>query len=111
MDEAANDVRDKVARVRGRLPPEVDDPQISKADSDSDPVISLSFSSEVHSRLELTELVERLVVQRLQTIPGVAAVELRGLRVRNATVGRCHQAGRVQPHRGGPRARVAPAEC
>ncbi len=80
IDEAANDVRDKVARVRGRLPPEVDDPQISKADSDSDPVISLSFSSDVHSRLELTELVERLVVQRLQTIPGVAAVELRGLR-------------------------------
>lgn len=80
IDEAANDVRDKVARVRGRLPPEVDDPQISKADSDSDPVISLSFSSDSHSRLELTELVERLVVQRLQTIPGVAAVELRGLR-------------------------------
>jgi multidrug efflux pump len=80
IDEAANDVRDKVARVRGRLPPEVDDPQISKADSDSDPVISLSFSSEIHSRLELTELVERLVVQRLQTIPGVAAVELRGQR-------------------------------
>ncbi len=80
MDEAANDVRDKVARVRGRLPPEVDDPQISKADSDSDSVISLSFRSEIHSRLELTELVERLVVQRLQTIPGVAAVELRGQR-------------------------------
>jgi multidrug efflux pump len=80
IDEAANDVRDKVARVRGRLPPEVDDPQISKADSDSDSVISLSFSSDVHTRLELTELVERLVVQRLQTIPGVAAVELRGQR-------------------------------
>ena len=80
IDEAANDVRDKVARVRGRLPPEVDDPQISKADSDADPVISLSFSSDIHSRLELTELVERLVVQRLQTIPGVAAVELRGQR-------------------------------
>lgn len=80
IDEAANDVRDKVARVRGRLPPEVDDPQISKSDSDSDTVISLSFSSDIHSRLELTELVERLVVQRLQTIPGVAAVELRGQR-------------------------------
>ncbi len=80
IDEAANDVRDKVARVRGRLPPEVDDPQISKADSDADPVISLSFNSEQHSRLELTELVDRLAVQRLQTIPGVAAVELRGQR-------------------------------
>jgi len=78
MDEAANDVRDKVARVRGRIPSEVDDPQISKADSDSDSIISLSFRSEMHSRLELTELVERLVVQRMQTIPGVASVELRG---------------------------------
>ncbi|MBI4622801.1 MAG: efflux RND transporter permease subunit [Verrucomicrobia bacterium] len=80
IDEAANDVRDKVARVRGRLPTEVDDPQISKADSESDPVVSLSFNSEGHSRLELTELVDRLAVQRLQTIPGVASVELRGQR-------------------------------
>ena len=80
MDEAANDVRDKVARVRGRIPPEVDDPQISKADSDSDSVISVSFRSDIHSRLELTELVDRLAVQRMQTIPGVASVELRGER-------------------------------
>jgi len=80
MDEAANDVRDKVARVRGRIPPEVDDPQISKADSDSDSVISISFRSDAHTRLELTELVERLALQRMQTIPGVANVELRGLR-------------------------------
>lgn len=80
IDEAANDVRDKVARVRGRLPPEVDDPQISKADSDADPVISLSFNSDRHDRLQLTELVDLYVVQRLQTIPGVAAVELRGQR-------------------------------
>lgn len=80
IDEAANDVRDKVARVRSRLPPQVDDPQISKADSDADPVISLSFNSEQLTRLELTELVDRLAVQRLQTIPGVASVELRGQR-------------------------------
>jgi multidrug efflux pump len=80
MDEAANDVRDKVARVRSRIPPEVDDPQISKADSDSDSVISVSFRSDVHSRLELTELVDRLAVQRMQTIPGVANIELRGER-------------------------------
>ncbi len=80
MDEAANDVRDKVARVRSRLPSEVDDPQISKSDADSDSVISVSFRSEMHSRLELTELVERLALQRMQTIPGVATVELRGER-------------------------------
>jgi multidrug efflux pump len=80
IDEAANDVRDKVARVRRQLPQEVSDPQISKADSDADPVISLSFNSDRHTRLELTELVDRLVVQRLQTIPGVASIELRGQR-------------------------------
>ncbi len=80
IDEAANDVRDKVARVRRQLPPEVDDPTISKADSDADPVVTLSFNSNNHSRLELTELVDRLAVQRLQTIPGVASVELRGQR-------------------------------
>jgi multidrug efflux pump len=80
IDEAANDVRDKVARVRRQLPQEVTDPQISKADSDADPVISLSFNSDRHTRLELTELVDRLVVQRLQTIPGVASIELRGQR-------------------------------
>jgi multidrug efflux pump len=80
MDEAANDVRDKVARVRGRMPIEVNESFISKADSDSDSVISVSFRSDVHSRLELTELVERLAVQRMQTIPGVANIELRGER-------------------------------
>ena len=80
IDEAANDVRDKVARVRRQLPPEVDDPTISKADSEADPVVSLSFSSERHNRLELTELVDKLAVQRIQTISGVAAVELRGQR-------------------------------
>lgn len=80
IDEAANDVRDKVARVRRQLPPDVDDPTISKADSEADPVISLSFNTDRHSRLELTELVDKLAVQRIQTIPGVAAVELRGQR-------------------------------
>ena len=80
IDEAANDVRDKVARVRRQLPPDVDDPTISKADSEADPVVSLSFNSDRHSRLELTELVQKLAVQRIQTISGVASVELRGQR-------------------------------
>jgi multidrug efflux pump len=80
IDEAANDVRDKVARVRRQLPPDVDDPTISKADSEADPVVSLSFNSDRHNRLELTELVYKLAVQRIQTIPGVASVELRGQR-------------------------------
>lgn len=80
IDEAANDVRDKVSRVRGRLPPEIDDPQISKVDADATPIVTLSFNSDRHSRLELTEMVERIAVQRIQTIPGVGAANIRGPR-------------------------------
>jgi multidrug efflux pump len=80
VDEAANDVRDRVSRARGRLPDEIEEPQITKADADSSPVLSLSFNSDRHSRLELRELVERVAIQRLQTIPGVGSVNVRGPR-------------------------------
>jgi multidrug efflux pump len=80
VDEAANDVRDRVSRARGRLPDEIEEPQVTKADADSSPVLSLSFNSERHSRLELRELVERVAIQRLQTIPGVGSVSIRGPR-------------------------------
>ena len=80
VDEAANDVRDRVSRARSRLPEEIEEPQITKADADSSPVITLAFSSERYSRLELRELVERIAIQRLQTIPGVGSVGVRGPR-------------------------------
>jgi len=80
VDSAANDVRDRVGRAIDRLPDEVDAPEVSKADADDDPVIVLSFNSPRMSRLELTELADRIAVQRLQTIPGVSQVELRGQR-------------------------------
>jgi multidrug efflux pump len=80
VDEAANDVRDRVSRARGRLPDEIEEPQVTKADADSSPVLSLSFNSERYSRLELREFVERVAIQRLQTIPGVGSVGVRGPR-------------------------------
>ncbi len=80
IDEAANDVRDRVSRARGRLPREIENVQVSKTESDSSPIITLSFNSEVYSRLEITEMVERIALQRLQTIPGVGAVNIRGPR-------------------------------
>lgn len=80
IDEAANDVRDRVGRARGRLPNEVDEPQVSKADADASPVITIAINSERFSRLELREMVERLVLQRVQTIPGVGSVVMRGPR-------------------------------
>ncbi len=80
VDSAANDVRDRVGRAIDRLPDEVDAPEVSKADADDDPVVVLSLNSPRMSRLELTELADRIAVQRLQTIPGVSQVELRGQR-------------------------------
>jgi multidrug efflux pump len=78
IDEAANDVRDKVSRVRDRLPEEIDNPEVAKADADDDPVLTLSMNSDRFTRLELAEMGRRIVAQRLQTVPGVAAVLLRG---------------------------------
>ncbi len=80
VDEAANDVRDRVGRARGRLPVEVQEPQISKADSDGSPVLSIAFTSERYTRLELYDFADRLAVQRIQTIPGVGQVQVRGPR-------------------------------
>jgi multidrug efflux pump len=78
LDEAANDVRDKVSRIR--FPQEVTTPRIAKTDPDSDAVIQLSFNSDRHTRLDLTELVERFAVQKIQTVPGVASVTVNGAR-------------------------------
>jgi multidrug efflux pump len=80
IDEAANDVRDRVSRARGRLPEEVENVQVSKTEADSSPIITLSFNSDRHTRLEITEIVERIALTRLQTIPGVGAVNIRGPR-------------------------------
>ncbi len=80
VDQAANDVRDRVSRARGRLPEEVNEPVITKADADASPVITLAFTSERYSRLEIVEFVERIAIQRIQTIPGVGTVNVRGPR-------------------------------
>ena len=66
-DEAANDVRDRVSRARDRLPDEVDEPVIAKQESDASPVLWLAFTSERFSRTELTDLVDRIAKQRIQT--------------------------------------------
>jgi multidrug efflux pump len=80
IDEAANDVRDRVSRAQGRLPDEIENVQVSKTEADSSPILTLSFNSDRHSRIEITEIVERIALTRLQTIPGVGAVNIRGPR-------------------------------
>ncbi len=80
MDEAANDVRDAVARVRSKLPAEIDDPQITKNDSNSDPVMRIAITSDRMTPAEITDFAERFIVDRLATLDGVAQVQVYGER-------------------------------
>ncbi len=80
-DVAASDVRDRVARVRGRLPTEIEEPIIAKVEADAQPVIYLSLTGEGLSALELTDFANRNLVNRLQTVTGVSEVRIQGERV------------------------------
>ena len=77
-EAGAADVRDRVSRVRSKLPASVDEPVVAKVEADATPTIWISFSSETRSPLELTDLLERVVRPRLQTVSGVADVWIRG---------------------------------
>lgn len=78
LETAANDVRDKVSRAQRYLPRDCDPPTVSKADADANPIIQISIQSEKRSLLELSEIAELTVKERLQTIPNVSAVEIWG---------------------------------
>jgi multidrug efflux pump len=78
VDAAANDVRDRIARVLRGLPTEADPPQIVKADANADSVVTLAFSSDSMSMLDLTDYAERNIVDRMSTVPGVASVGIVG---------------------------------
>ena len=80
VDEAANDVRDKVSRVRGTLPREIDDPIISKVDANAQPIVWLALSSAQHTGLELTDVADRILKERIQRFPGVGSVIIGGER-------------------------------
>ena len=79
-DTAAAEVRDRVARARGRLPDTVDEPVIAKVEADATPTIWLAYISESMDPLALSEIINRVVKPRLQTVPGVADVSIGGER-------------------------------
>lgn len=79
-DAAAAEVRDKVSRVRGRLPQSIDEPVIAKVEADAFPVVWLALSSDTHSRLQLSDLANRIAKPVLQTATGVADVRVYGER-------------------------------
>ncbi len=80
IDEAANDVRDAASRVRAELPDDAAEPRIAKSDSDADPVMRIAVTSDRLSAAEITDFVERVVVDRLATVAGVASVDIYGER-------------------------------
>ncbi len=79
-DAAAAEVRDKVARVRGRLPQTIDEPVVAKVEADAFPVIWLALSSDIHDALQLSEMANRIVRPVLQTASGAADVRVFGER-------------------------------
>lgn len=79
-EAAANDVRDRVARVRGTLPDETQDPVVAKIEADAQAIIWLAFSSDRMSPLEITDYADRVVADQLKTLPGVASVIIGGQR-------------------------------
>ena len=66
VDIAAQDVRDKIARLSGRLPDDADSPIVSKQDADAEPIIWLALFSETHSPVELTDIAENLMKDRVR---------------------------------------------
>ena len=73
-DAAANDVRDRVARVRGQLPEGADESVVAKIEADAQAIILLVFSSVRHSALQVTDYADRYVADTLKTLPSVASV-------------------------------------
>lgn len=78
LETAANDVRDKVSRAQRYLPRDCDPPTVSKADADATPIMQIGIRSSHRSLMELSEIAELTVKERLQTIQNVSGVEIWG---------------------------------
>ncbi|GAA3916267.1 MMPL family transporter [Chitinophaga oryziterrae] len=79
LEAAANDVRDKVSQALRSLPPDIDAPPVvSKEDANSDYILSMTVQSNVRNQLEITEYANNVLLERLQTIPGVSSIRILG---------------------------------
>ncbi len=80
LDDAANDVRDKVAGAVRNLPPDAEPPVVSKADADAQTILTITVQSSKRSLLELSEIGNNIFKERLQTISGVSSIRIWGER-------------------------------
>jgi multidrug efflux pump len=80
VEAAAQDTRDKVARIRERLPEDVEEPVVAKQDADAQPFFWLALSGENYDLLQLSDIGDRLVKNRLQSLPGVGQARIFGER-------------------------------
>ena len=78
LDAAANDVRDRVARAARNLPVDANPPVVEKQDADSMPIVFLSMESEKRGILEVSDYADRVVRERMETIPGVSSIRIFG---------------------------------
>jgi multidrug efflux pump len=79
LEAAANDVRDKVSQAVRSLPDDLPSPPVvSKADANSGPIITMTVQSTTRNPLQLTEYANNVLVERLQTIPGVSGIQIWG---------------------------------
>jgi len=78
LEAAANDVRDRVSRSLRNLPADVDPPIVAKSDADSNPILSMTIQSDQRNMLELSQIANDIFKERLQTIPGVSAINIWG---------------------------------
>jgi multidrug efflux pump len=78
LERAANDVRDKVAQAARDLPPDAELPVVQKADADAEPIVLLAVRSATRSILEVNDFADRVVAERIETIPGVSSIRIFG---------------------------------
>ncbi|MEI8085234.1 MAG: efflux RND transporter permease subunit [Paludibacter sp.] len=79
LEKAANDVRDKVSQAMKSLPQDIDSPPtVTKADANGDPIVMLSVQSTSMSDIELSDYAENILLEKLQTIPGVSSISIYG---------------------------------
>jgi multidrug efflux pump len=79
LEVAANDVRDKVSGAVRQLPQDLDAPPVvSKADANASPILAMTVQSTSRNQMEVTDYAENVLQERLQTVPGVSAIQVWG---------------------------------